>query len=219
MKKRLFRNQEHHRRKVSASSAINGFLCLAAGGATAFSFAPYNLSAIPFITLAFLFRTWRTNNSRQAFINGYLFGLGLFGVGVSWLHISINLFSGISLAGAYLLTFLLVAYLSLFPALTGFLGNCRSVRSDFYFFLAVMPSLWTLGEWVRSWLLTGFPWLTLGYTQTSGLLSGYGSLTGVFGISFIVAFLAGGCVLLIVKKWSTLLAVYPAAGLSLPGGS
>ena len=208
MKKRLFRNQEHHRRKVSASSAINGFLCLAAGGATAFSFAPYNLSAIPFITLAFLFRTWRTNNSRQAFINGYLFGLGLFGVGVSWLHISINLFSGISLTGAYLLTFLLVAYLSLFPALTGFLGNCRSVRSDFYFFLAVMPSLWTLGEWVRSWLLTGFPWLTLGYTQTSGLLSGYGSLTGVFGISFIVAFLAGGCVLLIVKKWSTLLAVF-----------
>ncbi len=207
MKKRLFHNLEPRRRKVSASSAINGFLCLAAGGATAFSFAPYNLSAIPFITLAFLFQTWRTNNGRQAFINGYLFGLGLFGVGVSWLHISINLFSGINLAGAYLLTFLLVAYLSLFPALTGFLGNCRSVRSDFYFFLVVMPSLWTLGEWVRSWLFTGFPWLTLGYTQTSGLLSGYGSLIGVFGISFIIAFLAGGCVLLIVKELRIFLAV------------
>ena len=208
MKKRLFHNQEPHRRKVPANSAIKGFLCLAAGGATAFSFAPYNLSAIPFITLALLFHTWRTNNSRQAFINGYLFGLGLFGAGVYWLHISINLFSGINLFGAYLLTFLLVAYLSLFPALTGALANCRSLRSDLCFFLVVTPSLWTLGEWVRSWLFSGFPWLTLGYSQTSGLLSGYASLTGVFGISFIVAFLAGGCVHLIMRKWSTLLAVF-----------
>ena len=208
MKKRLFHNQEHHLRKGSASSAIKGFLCLAAGGATAFSFAPYNLSVIPFITLALLFHTWRTGNSRQAFINGYLFGLGLFGAGVNWLHISINLFSGINLLGAYLLTFLLVAYLSLFPALTGVLANCRSLRSDVCFFLVVTPSLWTLGEWVRSWLFSGFPWLTLGYTQTSALLSGYAGLTGVFGISFIVAFLAGSCVLLIMKKWSTLFAVF-----------
>ena len=207
MKKRLFNNLEPRRRKVSASSVLKGSLCLAAGSATALAFAPYNLSVIPFITLALLFQTWRTNTSREAFINGYLFGLGLFGAGVNWLHISINLFSGINLVGAYLLTFLLVAYLSLFPALTGALGNFRSLRSDFYYFLFVMPSLWTLGEWVRSWLFTGFPWLTLGYTQTSGLLSGYASLIGVFGISFIVAFLAGGCVLLVVKRWSMFLAV------------
>ena len=172
---------------------------MCAGGATAFAFAPYDITVLPFITLALLFHLWRTAGPGRAFINGYLFGLGLFGAGVSWLHISINLFSGINLAGAWLLTFLLVAYLSLFPALTGFLGNCRPLRSDYCFFLIVMPSLWALGEWVRSWLLTGFPWLTLGYTQTDGMLSGYGSLFGVFGISFIIAFLAGGLVLLMGK--------------------
>ena len=196
MKKRLFQNLEPRGRRPSAGTFIQGLLSLAAGGATAFAFAPYDISVIPFFTLAILFHVWRSNSAGRAFINGYLFGLGLFGVGVSWLHISINLFSGINLAGAYLLTFLLAAYLSLFPALTGFLANCRPVRSDYCFFLVVMPSLWALGEWVRSWLLTGFPWLTLGYTQTDGMLSGYASLTGVFGVSFITAFLAGGVVLL-----------------------
>lgn len=181
-------------------------MCLSAGAATVFAFAPYEISVIPFITLAVLFRTWRKNTRKQAFINGYLFGLGLFGFGVNWLHISINLFSGINLAGAWLLTFLLIAYLSLFPALTGFLANCRSLRSDAAFFLVMMPSLWTLGEWIRSWLFTGFPWLTLGYTQTSGLLSGYGSILGVFGISFILAFLAGGLVLLTGKNRSMFVA-------------
>ena len=206
MKKRLFHKLEPPPRKVYAGTFPRGLLCLSAGGATAFAFAPYEISVIPFITLAYLFRTWRTNTRKQAFVNGYLFGLGLFGVGVIWLHISINLFSGINLAGAYLLTFLLIAYLSLFPALTGFLGNCRSLHSDAVFFLVMIPSLWTLGEWMRSWLFTGFPWLTLGYTQTSGMLSGYGSLVGVFGISFLLAFLAGGVVLIFGKNRSMSLA-------------
>ena len=199
MKKRLFQNLEGHRRRKSPGPYLRGLLSLGAGGATALAFAPYEISVIPFITLAFLFHLWRTAGAGQAFVNGYLFGLGLFGAGVSWLHISINLFSGINLAGACLLTFLLVAYLALFPALTGFLGSCRPLRSDYWFFLALVPSLWALAEWVRSWLFTGFPWLTLGYTQTGGMLSGYGSLVGVFGISFILAFLAGGLVLLTGK--------------------
>lgn len=208
MKKRLFQNLEPHQpRHVAAGALLQGLLSLAAGAATALAFAPYDISVVPFITLALLFHTWRPARAGRAFSNGYLFGLGLFGVGISWLHISINLFSGINLAGAYLLTFLLVAYLSLFPALVGFLGKCCSVRSDYWFYLALMPSLWTLGEWVRGWLFTGFPWLTLGYTQTGGMLSGYGSLVGVFGISFLLAFLAGGIALLAGKNRSMPLAL------------
>ena len=197
MKRRLFHKLERRRGSSGASLFLRGLLSLLAGGVTAYAFAPYNISIIPFLTLGILFHTWRKGNKIQAFINGYLFGLGLFGVGVNWLHISIDLFSGINLSGAYLLTFLLVAYLSLFPALTGLLGQYRPLRSDYHFFLALMPSLWALGEWVRSWLFTGFPWLTLGYTQTDGMLSGYGSVLGVFGVSFFCALLAGGLVLLL----------------------
>jgi len=194
LKKRLF--QKLVRSSYSPGAFLQGLLCLLAGAATAAAFAPYDIAVIPFITLAVLFRLWRVGDRKQAFVNGYLFGLGLFGVGVSWLHVSINLFSGINLAGAYLLTFLLVAYLALFPALAGLLGRWRPVRSGPYFFLALIPSLWVLGEWVRSWLFTGFPWLTLGYTQTAGWLAGYASVAGVFGVSFCCALLAGALALL-----------------------
>ena len=184
-----------------------GLLCLSVGGLTAFAFAPYNIYIIPFITSAILFITWRKNNKTKAFVNGYLYGLGLFGVGVNWLHISINLFAGVNLIGAYALTFLLIAYLSLFPALVGYLGGhlgegrrgglpLHPLQSDYGYFLALMPALWTLSEWVRSWLFTGFPWLSLGYTQTDTILSGYASLIGTFGVSFIIVFLSGVFVLL-----------------------
>ena len=199
MKRRLFQNLEPRWHRPAPGALKQGALSLAAGAATTFAFAPYDISVIPFITLALLFHIWRSAGAGRAFINGYLFGLGLFGVGVNWLHISINLFSGINLVGAWLLTFLLVAWLSLFPALTGLLGSWRPLRSDYCFFLLLMPSLWVLGEWLRSWLLTGFPWLTLGYTQMNGILSGYGSLVGVFGVSFMVALLAGGGALLAGK--------------------
>ena len=181
---------------MRASACRQGLLSLLAGAATAAAFAPYDVAVIPFITLAVLFRLWRAGDRKQAFVNGYLFGLGLFGVGVSWLHVSINLFSGINLAGAYLLTFLLVAYLALFPALAGLLGRWRPVRSEPYFFLALMPSLWVLGEWARAGLFTGFPWLTLGYTQTDSWLAGYAGVAGVFGVSFFCALLAGALALL-----------------------
>lgn len=182
--------------KALVSLIPQGLLSLLAGGLTVLAFAPYGVYVIPFISVAYLFSVWRRGGGKDAFINGYLFGLGLFGMGVGWLHISINLFAGVNLAGALLLTFLLVAFLSLFPAVVGFLGCCRPVRSDYRYYLVVMPALWTLGEWVRSWLFTGFPWLSLGYSQTSTFLSGYSSLVGTFGVSFIITFLAGVCVLL-----------------------
>ena len=228
-----------------------GLLCLSVGGLTAFAFAPYNIYVIPFITSAILFITWRKNNKTKAFINGYLYGLGLFGVGVNWLHISINLFAGVNLIGAYALTFLLIAYLSLFPALVGYLGSylgegrrgglplhpdyghlgesrrgglplhpdyghlgegrrggrpLHPLQSDYGYFLALMPALWTLSEWVRSWLFTGFPWLSLGYTQTDTILSGYASLIGTFGVSFIIVFLSGVFALLARSDKKILLA-------------
>lgn len=173
-----------------------GLLCLAVGGLTALAFAPYHIHIIPFITLAVLFGAWRKAGKTKAFVNGYLYGLGLFGVGVNWLHVSINLFAGVNVIGAYALTFLFIAYLSLFPAAVGYLANLRPIRSDYSYYLLGVPALWTLSEWVRSWLFTGFTWLSLGYTQTDSILSGYASLVGTFGASFIIAFLSGVFVLL-----------------------
>ena len=58
--------------------------------------------------------------------------------------------------------------------------------------------LWTAFDYTRSFVLTGFPWATLGYSQhENGLLLGIASGTGVYGLSFVV-FLAGAALALAV---------------------
>ncbi|MDP5069501.1 MAG: apolipoprotein N-acyltransferase [Congregibacter sp.] len=56
-------------------------------------------------------------------------------------------------------------------------------------------AFWVFGEWLRSWLLTGFPWLYLGYAHVDTWLAGWAPITGVYGLSFAVAFTAS-CVFL-----------------------
>jgi apolipoprotein N-acyltransferase len=63
--------------------------------------------------------------------------------------------------------------------------------------LVLAPAAWTLAEWLRSWVLTGFPWLLLGHSQTDWPLAGYFPLLGVFGVSWLMAFTAGGFALLL----------------------
>ena len=62
------------------------------------------------------------------------------------------------------------------------------------------PRCWTLAEWVRGWLFTGFPWLALGYSQLAGPLAGFAPLGGVFGVSFLAAAAAGALVVLFVAR-------------------
>jgi len=57
------------------------------------------------------------------------------------------------------------------------------------------PLLWVLFEWLRSWLLTGFPWLYLGYAHADTWIAGWAPIIGVFGLSFIVA-ISGSCLFL-----------------------
>jgi apolipoprotein N-acyltransferase len=51
--------------------------------------------------------------------------------------------------------------------------------------------LWTLLDWVRSWLFTGFPWLAVGYSQTDSPLGDLAPYLGVFGVGWAVLASAG----------------------------
>jgi apolipoprotein N-acyltransferase len=55
----------------------------------------------------------------------------------------------------------------------------------------LVPAAWTLAEWLRSWILTGFPWLSLGYATVGWPLQGYAPIGGVFALSFLSVALAG----------------------------
>ncbi|MEN8762218.1 MAG: apolipoprotein N-acyltransferase, partial [Thiogranum sp.] len=60
-----------------------------------------------------------------------------------------------------------------------------------WFFLAGFPAAWVLSEWLRSWVLTGFPWLNLGYSQVESPLLGYAPIMGVYGVGWATVLSAG----------------------------
>jgi len=121
---------------------------------------------------------------------GYAFGFGMFGIGVNWLHISINLFGGVNLAGALFITLLLVAFLSLYPALFAYVYQRFFGNKGVAPFVIVIPALWVLAEWFRSSIFPGFPWLNVGYSQIDTPLSSLAPMLGVYGVSWLTALIA-----------------------------
>ena len=159
------------------------------GAISVLGFSPYGWFVIPLLSLAGLFRLWRHNPHNGAWL-GFAFGLGYFGTGVSWIYISLHTYGDMPAALSALATFLFAAFLALFPTLAGYLYQRRLTTSAWG-----IAASWMLLEWLRSWIFTGFPWLTIGYSQVpSSPLAGYAPILGVFGISLLLAWSAASLV-------------------------
>lgn len=165
------------------------FLALILGTLTVLGFAPFYYFPVPVITILLLFHLWRSSTqSWYSAVIGFSFGMGLFGAGVTWLYVSLHDFGGMPLPIAVVALLLLCAYLSLFPALTGwFATKIRHIH--FSAWAACVSACWVMSEWLRGTLFTGFPWLTLGYSQVpASPLIGYAPILGVYGISLLLVF-------------------------------
>ncbi len=132
-------------------------------------------------------------------MQGFAFGIGLFGAGASWVYVSLHEFGMMPAPLAALTTAFFCAYLALFPALAGSL-QARLELAPTLRATLLIPPLWVLAEWLRGWLLTGFPWLSMGYAQIDTPLSGYAPLLGVFGLSLLIAIAAGALAAAITVK-------------------
>ena len=196
---------------ILISSAICGCLM-------PFAFAPYHCYPLGFLLPAILIYNWtstgtRHTSARLAAWSGWLFGTGFFGVGISWIYISIHEFGGAPGILAFLLTALLIAGLALYYALLAWAYQ----KCTQYFIslniperlriveqlvppLFIFPVLWLLFEWVRTWLFTGFPWLLIGYSQIDSVLRGYAPLFTVFGVSFFSVLVSGALYVLLMQK-------------------
>lgn len=167
-------------------------LALLLGALTVAGFAPFRLFLLPVVTLALLMRLWRLQATpRRAALIGLAFGLGLFLCGVSWVYVSLHDFGAMPAPLAAIATFLFCAFLALFPACAGYLFAATPCREDFRAVL-LMPAAWTLLEWVRGWIFTGFPWLALGYSQVpASPLAGYAPIAGIYGVTLATVASAG----------------------------
>lgn len=154
-------------------------------------YAPLGWFPLPILSLALLFHLLRNAAPRAAFVSGLAYGLGLFLVGVSWVYVSLSTYGGMAMPLALLATLLFCAFVALFPAAGLWLG-ARLASTGWIRLTFALPAAWTLLEWTRGWLLTGFPWLALGYSQAPhSPLAGYAPLFGVYGVGLLAALSAG----------------------------
>lgn len=172
-----------------AATRRGDLLALGAGALLPLAFAPLDWYPLTFLALGTLFLLWRAVQPRRAFFRGWLFGVGLFGVGASWVFVSIHRYGNASAPLALLLTALFVVLLALFPALAGWLA--RRFGAGTIGVALGFPAWWTLVEWMREWFLTGFPWLSVGYSQLDAPLGALAPVVGVYGVGAAAALTAG----------------------------
>lgn len=171
---------------MSSSSWRGHILAILAGAMVTLSQAPFDLWPLAIASSAAL--AWLLNDlsPKNAAKRGWFYGLGLFGSGTSWVYVSIHVHGAASVPLAGFLTLLFTAALAIFYSATCYF-YVRWLRDK--------PTGRTLGfaaaivlqEWFRSWFLTGFPWLLLGYSHLATPLAGWAPIGGVYTLSFITA--------------------------------
>ncbi len=162
------------------------------GAVAVAGYAPFYLFPLPVLALSGLLYFWsKAPTARAAAETGFAFGLGLFLFGVSWIYVSLHDFGAMPAPVAAATTLLFCAFLALFPAAVGYLC-VRAPLSPAARWVLLAPALWTLVEWTRSWIFTGFPWLGIGYSQVPlSPLAGYAPLLGIHGVTLATAATAG----------------------------
>ena len=170
-------------------------LALFAGSLTPLALAPLSLWPLALLTPAALAWLCWQQTPRTILLSHFSFGMGLFGVGVSWVFVSIHNFGHAPLPLAVIMTALFVAFLAAVFTLNAVLLSTRIMRRQpsLALYLLSFCGIWVLGEWLRSWWLTGFPWLYIGYSQWQTALAGWAPITGVLGISLASAMSGCAC--------------------------
>jgi apolipoprotein N-acyltransferase len=171
---------------------------VAAGAALSFAFAPFDLWPLAMLAPAALFALWQGAAPRRAAALGFLFGAGTFGAGTWWLYISIHGFGQAPVWLTLVLIVALVAIMAAWQALLGYLAARLLPAAGALRWLAGLPALWLLVEWWRGWFLSGFPWLSLGYSQTDTWLAALAPIGGVYLLGAVLALQAGALVALVL---------------------
>jgi apolipoprotein N-acyltransferase len=171
----------------------------AAGALLALAFAPFGVWPLAFVCPAVLFLAWQNATPRRAAAIGFWFHGGTFLAGTYWLYHSVHTIGGAPIWVAILLMLGLVSIMGCYLALLGYVQARWLPVHGLLRYLLALPVAWVLLEWLRGWLFSGFPWLSLGYAQIDSPLAGLAPVLGVYGITWVCALLAGvltACVLL-----------------------
>ncbi len=163
------------------------------------SFSPFEWAPLAFFSLAALFYLCRELPAKQAFWLGLAFGYGQFGVGVSWVYVSLHTYGGMPPWMGVIAVFLFSSILGVFAGFTTF-SAARLFPLGGRNRLLALAAFWVIFEWIKSWIFTGFAWLEVGVSQTPTWLFGLAPIGGVYLVSFAVTMVASCITLLSYHK-------------------
>ncbi|MAK92676.1 MAG: apolipoprotein N-acyltransferase [Oleibacter sp.] len=190
-------------------------LQLIAGAAFPLALAPFFYWPVGLISLLiFAHGQFTTQSSRSAFWRCWLYSFGMFSVGISWVYVSIHDHGGTPAFLAIPMVGIFAAFLAFFPAMV---FSLRYALFGQHHAWLTIPVFWFLQEWLRSWFLTGFPWLFAGDGHLFSWLSGWAPVIGSYGISVILLLTVTSVWMLIRSrkpKWLLMLLLWPV-GLAL----
>jgi apolipoprotein N-acyltransferase len=160
--------------------------------------------ALPLLIPAFsglLLLVSRAATRRQAFYDGWWWGLGHFTAGLYWICISLwvepEKFAWLTPVALFGLPSVLAIYIGLVTLLlycTGARGGGRGTNPPFLgprSSILIFAALWVGAEYLRAHLFSGFPWNLTGYVWTaSDITLQVASVTGVYGLSWMTVVIA-----------------------------
>lgn len=150
------------------------------------SFPDFNLEILAWVALVPLLLSIYNQDVRRSFWLGMLCGVVHYLGTVYWIAYTLTTYGKLNWGVSIVLLLLLVCYLGLYiGAFAGILAWCGQLRGTLCFLLG--PFLWVSLEYLRTYLLSGFPWALLGYSQYLSLpVIQFADVTGVYGISFLI---------------------------------
>ena len=162
------------------------------GSAMVLSFGPFKGFWLQFPILVLLIQGSASASSRlKAFWIGFFFGFGQYFVGLSYLFLALFYEGEMGVALALSLFLAFVVVLALFHALsTSCIHWFYQTSTSHLRFVMASASVWALFEWLRAWLFTGFPGLSLGFAHIEWFLKYWAPIGGVTLISFWVVWIS-----------------------------
>nr|WP_246341327.1 apolipoprotein N-acyltransferase [Simiduia aestuariiviva] len=155
---------------------------LAAGLCQPLGLAPFDLWPVALLGLMTFFAVIHAAPKQTAGLS-FAFGLGMYGLGVSWVFVSIHGFGQAGVPLALLLTGIFITFLAAVFALPFWLWHKYVPGAPS---LWALPLLWVLNEGLRTWLFTGFPWLFIGYGHLASPLAGWAPIVGIYGLGLLL---------------------------------
>jgi apolipoprotein N-acyltransferase len=171
-------------------NALRLSAAFAAGASLNLAFAPIGWWPLGLLAPAALFALIQGVPPRRAAWVGAAFGMGLFAFGTYWLYTCLHVFGLVPVWLTLVLQCALVGAMSAYPAVLCYAANRWWLKAAATRDWLVLPALWVLLEWLRGWVLSGFPWLSLGYAFIDSPLAGWAPLLGVYGVTWAAAVVA-----------------------------